>query len=35
MVMWNILEKVQVRVNEEAAEFLVGLNPAQLPGTGE
>jgi hypothetical protein len=28
MIMWQILEKVQLRVNEEAAEFLLGLNPA-------
>lgn len=26
MVMWHVLEKVQIRVNEEAAEFLIGLN---------
>jgi hypothetical protein len=25
--MWKILEKVQVRANEEASEFLLGLNP--------
>jgi hypothetical protein len=28
MIMWQILEKVQLRVNEESAEFLLGLNPA-------
>ena len=27
MVMWHILERIQLRVNEEASEFLIGLNP--------
>ncbi|WP_305046325.1 phage tail tape measure protein [Geoalkalibacter sp.] len=25
MILWNVLEKVQMRVNEEAAEFLIGM----------
>jgi hypothetical protein len=29
MVMWHILEKVQIRANEEASEFLIGLNPTE------
>jgi TP901 family phage tail tape measure protein len=28
MIMWNVLEKIQMRVNEEAGEFLIGMNGA-------
>lgn len=28
MVMWKILEKIQVRVNEEFSEYLLGVNPS-------
>lgn len=34
MVMWEILKKVQLRVNQEAGELLMGLGAATLPAAG-
>lgn len=34
MVMWEILKKVQLRVNQEAGELLMGLGAATVPAAG-